>query len=173
MNLVLIGYRGTGKSTVAKILATQLGWQAVSTDARIVEQAQKSIPDIVAQYGWDHFRDIETEACSALKERDHLVIDTGGGIILRTKNLDALKPNGLVFWLTATVSTIARRISQGTQRPSLTGEKTFIEEIHAVLTERTPKYQAAADHVIATDHASPEDVASRIVTTFHRHVEDA
>ena len=173
MNLVLIGYRGTGKSTVAQILATRLGWQTVSTDARIVEQAQKSIPDIVAQHGWDHFRDLETEACSALKERDHLVIDTGGGIILRARNLDVLKPNGLVFWLTATVSTIARRISHDTQRPSLTGGKTFIEEIQDVLTERTPKYQAAADHVIATDHASPEDVASQIVTTFHRHVEDA
>ena len=173
MNLVLIGYRGTGKSTVAQILATRLGWQTVSTDARIVKQAQKSIPDIVAQYGWDHFRDLETAACSALKERDHLVIDTGGGIILRARNLDVLKPNGLVFWLTATVSTIARRISQDTQRPSLTGGKTFIEEIQDVLTERTPKYQAAADHVIATDHASPEDIASRIVTTFHRRIEDA
>ena len=173
MNLVLIGYRGTGKSTVAQILATRLGWQAVSTDAQIVERAQKSIPDIVAQYGWDHFRDLETDACSALKERDHLVIDTGGGIILRTKNLDALKPNGLVFWLTATVSTIAQRISQDTQRPPLTGGKTFIEEIQDVLTERTPKYQAAADHAIATDHASPEDVASLIVTTFHRRIEDA
>lgn len=172
MNLVLIGYRGTGKSTVAQILATRLGWQAVSTDAQIVERAQKSIPDIVAQYGWDHFRDLETDACSALKERDHLVIDTGGGIILRTNNLDALKPNGLVFWLTATVSTIAQRISQDTQRPALTGGKTFIEEIQDVLTDRTPKYQAAADHAIATDHTSPEDVASRIVTTFHR-VEDA
>ena len=173
MNLVLIGYRGTGKSTVARILATRLGWQTVSTDARIVERAQKSIPDIVAQHGWNHFRDLETEACSALKERDHLVIDTGGGIILRARNLDALKPNGLVFWLTATVSTIARRISQDTQRPSLTGGKTFIEEIQDVLTERTPKYRAAADHVIATDHASPEDVASQIVTTFHRRIEDA
>ena len=173
MNLVLIGYRGTGKSTVARILATRLGWQAVSTDAQIVERAQKSIPDIVAQHGWDHFRDLETEACSALKERDHLVIDTGGGIILRAGNLDALKPNGLVFWLTATVSTIAQRISQDTQRPSLTGGKTFIEEIQDVLTERTPKYRAAADHVIATDHASPEDVASRVVTTFHRRIEDA
>ena len=173
MNLVLIGYRGTGKSTVAKILATRLGWQAVSTDARIVEQTQQTIPDIVAQYGWDHFRDLETETCSALKERDHLVIDTGGGIILRTKNLDALKLNGLVFWLTATVSTITRRISQDTQRPSLTGGKTFIEEIQDVLTERTPKYQAAADHVIATDHASPEDIASQIMTTFHRRIEDA
>ncbi len=168
MNLVLIGYRGTGKSTVAKILAAELGWQMVSTDAHVVEQAQKTIPDIVAQEGWDHFRDLETEVCSALKEQDHLVIDTGGGIILRTNNMDILKPNGLVFWLTATVATIAQRISEDTQRPSLTTGKTFLEEIQDVLTERTPKYQAATDHVIATDHASPEDIASQILTTCHR-----
>lgn len=173
MNLVLIGYRGTGKSTVAKLLAAELGWQTVSTDALIIERAQQAIPDIVAQDGWDHFRDLETEVCAALKEQDHLVIDTGGGIILRTKNIEALKPNGLVFWLTATVSTITRRISHDTQRPSLTGGKTFIEEIHDVLTERTPKYQAAADHVIATDHASPEDIASQILTAFHRRSGDA
>ena len=121
MNLVLIGYRGTGKSTVAKILAAELGWQTVSTDALIIERAQQAIPDIVAQDGWDHFRDLETAVCLALKEHDQLVIDTGGGIILRTKNMDILKPNGLVFWLTATVSTITRRISHDTHRPSLTG----------------------------------------------------
>ncbi len=169
MNLVLIGYRGTGKSTVAERLATELGWRAISTDAHIVERAQKTIPDIVAQYGWDHFRDLETETCATLTEQDHLVIDTGGGIILRTKNVEALKTNGLVFWLTATVSTITRRISGDTQRPSLTGEKTFIEEIQDVLAERTPKYQAAADHCIATDDLSPEEIVLRIVTAARGH----
>ena len=164
MNLVLIGYRGTGKSTVAELLATRLGWRAVSTDAHIVEKAQKKIPDIVSGEGWEHFRDLETEACLALKEQDCLVIDSGGGIILRPENMEALKPNGLVFWLTATVSTITRRIADDTQRPALTAGKTFVEEIQEVLTERTPKYQAVADHTIATDDLSPEEIASHILT---------
>ena len=169
MNLVLIGYRGTGKSTVAKLLATQLGWKAISTDAQIVEQAQRSIPDIVASDGWEHFRNLETEVCLALKDRDRLVIDTGGGLILRPENVEALKPIGLIFWLTATVTTIARRISDDTQRPALTAGKTFVEEIQEVLTERTPKYQAAADHTIATDDLSPEEIVSRILTIAHGH----
>ena len=169
MNLVLIGYRGTGKSTVAELLATQLGWKAVSTDAQIAEKAQRSIPDIVASDGWEHFRNLETEVCLALKDRDRLVIDTGGGIILRPDNVEALKPNGLVFWLTATVSTITRRIADDTQRPALTAGKTFVEEIQDVLTERTPKYQAAADHTIATDDLSPEEIASRILTIARSH----
>ena len=169
MNLVLIGYRGTGKSTVAELLATRLGWRAVSTDAQIVEKAQMKIPDIVAGHGWEHFRDLETDVCLALKDQDRLVIDTGGGIILRPDNMEALKPNGLVFWLTAEVSTMTRRISEDTQRPALTAGKTFLEEIQEVLIERTPKYQAAAGHIIATDDLSPEEIASHILTIARGH----
>ncbi len=169
VKLILIGYRGTGKSTVATLLATRLGWKAISTDAQIVEKARMPIPDIVAGNGWEHFRNLETEVCLALKDQDRLVIDTGGGLILRPENVTALKPNGLVFWLTATVTTITRRITDDTQRPSLTAGKTFLEEIQEVLTERTPKYQAAADHVIATDDRSPEDIASQILTIAHGH----
>ena len=169
VNLVLIGYRGTGKSTVAELLATQLGWKAISTDALIVKKAQRSIPDIVASDGWEHFRNLETEVCLALKDRDRLVIDTGGGLILRPENVEALKPNSLIFWLTATVSTITRRIADDTQRPALTAGKTFVEEIQDVLTERTPKYQAAADHIIATDDRSPEEIASQILTIARGH----
>lgn len=164
MNLILIGYRGTGKSTVAELLATRLGWRVISTDAQIVEKAHMKIPDIVAGKGWEHFRHLETEVCLALKNQDCLVIDTGGGIIIRPDNMKALKPNGLVFWLTAKVTTITRRISDDTQRPALTAGKTFLEEIQEVLTERTPKYQAAADHTIATDDLSPEEIASQILT---------
>ncbi|MDE0146281.1 MAG: shikimate kinase [Nitrospira sp.] len=169
MNLALIGYRGTGKSTVAELLATRLGWKAVSTDAQIVEKAQMKIPDIVARNGWDHFRNLETEVCLALKNQDRLVIDTGGGLILRPENVEALKPNSLIFWLTATVSTITLRISDDTQRPALTAGKTFVEEIQEVLTERTPKYQAAADHTIATDDLSPEEITNQILTIAHSH----
>ena len=167
MNLVLIGYRGTGKSTVAKLVAAQLGWRTVSTDTRVVEQAGCSIPDIVARDGWDHFRDLETAVCGELKEQDHLVIDAGGGMILRPANIAAFKPDSLVFWLTATVETITRRIAEDTQRPSLTTGKTFVEEIQEVLTNRTPKYQAAADHTIATDGRSPEAIASEIVSVVN------
>ncbi len=169
MNLVLIGYRGTGKSTVTELLATSLGWKAISTDAQIVEEAQMKIPDIVASHGWDHFRNLETEVCLALKDRNRLVIDTGGGLILRPENVEALQPNSLIFWLTAAVTTITRRISDDTQRPALTAGKTFVEEIQEVLTERTPKYQAAADHIIATDDLSPETIASQILTIARSH----
>ncbi len=96
MNIVLIGYRGTGKSTVGRLLAARLGRELVSTDVEIVKRAKCTIPEIVAQYGWEYFRDLESDICRELASRDQLVIDTGGGAILRAQNVEALKENGAV-----------------------------------------------------------------------------
>ena len=164
MNIVLIGYRGTGKSTVGRLLAARLGRELVSTDAEIVKRAKRTIPEIVAQEGWEYFRNLESNICRELADHDKLVIDTGGGAILRTENVEALKKNGSVFWLTASVETIAKRIGDGNQRPSLTGTKSFVDEIQDVLRERTPKYQAAADHSIATDNRSISQLVDMILT---------
>lgn len=163
MNIVLIGYRGTGKSTVGKALARRLHRQVVSTDAEIIKHAGLSVPDLVRQFGWSHFRDLETAVCREVAARDGLIIDTGGGAILRQHNVDVLKKNGKLFWLTASVESIAARIGGDTQRPSLTGTKSFLEEIEEVLRERTPKYRAAADHIVATDGQAVERVVEHII----------
>jgi len=162
MNL-LIGYRGTGKSTVGKILAERLGRELVSTDAEIIRRVRLSVPDIVQRFGWDHFRDLESEVCRELAGKDELIIDSGGGAILRQQNVDCLKKNGVLIWLTATVRTIADRIGGDTQRPSLTGTKSFTEEVEEVLRERQPKYKAAANHMIETDGRSVIEVAEAIL----------
>ncbi len=164
MNIVLIGYRGTGKSTVGKLLARRLGRQFVSTDEEIVKRAKRTIPEIVAQEGWEYFRDLESEVCREFAGRDRLVIDTGGGAILRTQNVEALKKNGALFWLTASFETITKRIGRDNQRPSLTGSKSFVDEIQDVLRERTPKYQAASDHVITTDDRSIKQLVEILLT---------
>jgi shikimate kinase len=163
MNVVLIGYRGTGKSTVGKIVAARLGRQMLSTDKEIVRRAGSSIPEIVAAHGWEYFRDLESAVCQDLAGRDNLVIDTGGGAILRQQNVDVFKQSGLLIWLTASVETIAARIGSDTQRPSLTGTKSHVEEIRDVLSERMPKYQAAADMTLATDGRSIEELATAIL----------
>jgi shikimate kinase len=164
MNIVLIGYRGSGKSTVGRLLAARLGRELVSTDAEIVKRAQRAIPEIVAQEGWEYFRDLESDICRELVSRDQLVIDTGGGAILRAQNVEALKKNGTVFWLTASVETIAKRIGGDNQRPSLTGTKSFVDEIQDVLRERAPMYQAAADHIIAIDDRPTDQLVEAILT---------
>jgi shikimate kinase len=163
MNVVLIGYRGTGKTAVGKVLAAKLGRQVISTDKEIVRRAGSSIPDIVAARGWDYFRDLESSVCRELAGRDDLVIDTGGGAILRQQNVDVFKRNGRLIWLTASVETIAARIGGDAQRPSLTGTKSHLEEIQEVLAERIPKYQAAADVILATDGRSIDDLAATIL----------
>ncbi len=164
MNIVLIGYRGTGKSTIGRLLASRLGRKLASTDAEIVKRAQRTIPEIIAQEGWEYFRDLESEICRELSGHDQLVIDTGGGAILRTQNIEGLKKNGTVFWLTASVETIVKRIGSDNQRPSLTGTKSFVDEIQDVLKERVSKYHAAADHVIATDNRSLNQLVETVLS---------
>ncbi len=163
MNVVLIGYRGTGKSTVGKIVAARLGRVLVSTDAEIVKLVGRSITEIVEQHGWEYFRDLESKVCQELAGRDGLVIDTGGGAILRSRNVEGFKETGRLFWLIASVSTITERIGHDTQRPSLTRVKSFLDEIQDVLRERTPKYQAAADYILETDRKSATQVADEIL----------
>ena len=168
MNIVLIGYRGTGKSAVGTLVAERLGMTCVGMDARIVEKAGMSIPEIVAQQGWPGFRDMESEVAREYAARDGLVIDAGGGVIERPENVEVLRANGVVFWLKASVKTIVSRIQGDTQRPSLTGGKSFTDEVAEVLERRTPLYQNAAHHSIDTDPLTPDEVAARVVELFQK-----
>lgn len=168
MNIVLIGYRGTGKSTVARILGQRLRRKVISTDEEIVNEAGQPIPQIIEQFGWDHFRRLETQMCQNLTDQKNLIVDTGGGLILKEENVAMLKADGKIFWLTAEVSTIASRISGDTQRPSLSGTKSFVEEIEEILEIRRPHYQAAADVIIPTDNEPPETIAAQILLKFDK-----
>ena len=163
MNLVLIGYRGTGKSVVGELLADRLGMRLVGMDAAIVERAGMPVPEIVEQRGWPGFRDLESEVARELAGHDNAIIDTGGGVVERSENIEVLRANGRIFWLKASVGVIVGRIEGGTERPSLTGGKSFTEEVAEVLERRTPIYQGAAQHEIDTDPLTPEQVADRII----------
>jgi shikimate kinase len=162
MNLVLVGYRGTGKSVIARRLARMLGQPVVSLDNEIVRLAGKRIPELVAERGWGHFRDLEEQVCRRFGAEDGQILDCGGGVVEREANLAALRERGRVFWLKATPATIVARIGGDSNRPSLTGEKNFTDEISDVLQRRTPLYQAMAHEVIDTDGRSLDDIASEI-----------
>ena len=163
MNVVLIGYRGTGKSAVGVQVAARMSLRYVGMDALIVERAGMSIPEIVAAQGWPAFRDLESALAKELGAEDGLLIDTGGGVIERAENVEALRANGRICWLKASVATIVSRIHGDTQRPSLTGGKSFTDEVAEVLTRREPLYRAAAHFEIDTDPLTPEEVATEIV----------
>ncbi|HJV35551.1 shikimate kinase [Geomonas sp.] len=168
MNLVLIGYRGTGKSHVGQLLAARLGMPRVVMDDEIEKRAGMSTNEIVAKWGWPKFRDIESEIARELSNQDRLVIDTGGGVIERAENMEALSRNGRIIWLKASVETIVSRIESGTHRPALVAGKTFTEEVAEVLERRTPLYQSAANYVVETDGMSPYQVAEMVVELWQR-----
>lgn len=163
MNIVLIGYRGSGKSTIAEIVAKETGFRLMNLDAMIVEKAGIKIPEIVEKHGWEHFRDMETAVLEEAASGDNQVLDCGGGIIMREENRQVLKKAGPVFWLTAPVNVLAERIRHDDQRPSLTG-KSFVEEIEEVMKERLPLYRDSADHRVDTDQESAQECAKLIIS---------
>jgi shikimate kinase len=132
-------------------------------DKLIVNKLGMSIPEIVEIHGWETFRDVESQVAKDVSKEDMCVIDTGGGVVLRPENVAHLRRNGLVFWLQCRPRVIAERIREGKDRPSLTGSKSFLEEIEDVLEERTPKYSAACDHAVDTTGLGLGEVAERIM----------
>ena len=162
MNVVLVGYRGTGKSVVAQQLAARLGLKVVSLDEEIQRKGGQSIPEIVQERGWPGFRDLEEDIVRTFAVRDGQVIDCGGGVIEREANFDTLRAAGPVVWLKASPQTILARISGDDQRPSLTGTKSFTDEIVEVLQRRTPLYQRIAHHTVDTDARTIEEVTSEV-----------
>lgn len=168
MNIVLIGYRGTGKSHVGRLLSDKLSFPYVSIDKAIVLRAGMSIPDIVSQFGWPGFRDRETLEVREISVWDGIVIDTGGGVVERPENIQALRENGFLIWLKATVPTIVSRIAKGSERPALTEGKSFTEEVAEVLERRVPLYRSAAMHEIDTDGLAPEEIAEQIVLLWQK-----
>jgi len=161
-NLALLGYRGTGKSTVAVLLSAQTGWPAVSLDRAVVERAGIEIPEIVERFGWPGFREREREELLRAAALSGRILDCGGGVVEDPRNVEALKENALCVLLTARVATITARIGGDSNRPSLTG-KSIVEEIEEKLAQRGPLYRAAADIVLSTDDVSPAETAAEIL----------
>jgi shikimate kinase len=166
MNLVLIGYRGTGKTTVARHLARALAWDWVDCDVEVELRAGRSIATIFADGGESAFRDWESIVLAELIHRDRTVIAAGGGMVVRPDNRQLLATAGLVVWLTAHVDTIQTRLAAdvvtASQRPILLagGE----DEIRQLLTARTPLYRACAAFEVVTDDRSPDEVAAEILS---------
>lgn len=166
MNVFLIGYRGTGKSTVARLLAERLGWQACDADDEIEARAGLSIAEIFATQGEGAFRDWESRVIEDLAARDRAVLSLGGGAVLRPQNRAALAGRGPVVWLQATPETLWQRIQQdaatAARRPNLTSLG-GITEIIATLGERQEIYRQCALLAVDTEGKSPALVADEIL----------
>lgn len=153
MNLVLIGMRGSGKTTVAELLSKKLNRKFMETDKLLVKKAKITIPEIVSKYGWDHFRDLESEIIKDVCSHDKAVISTGGGVVVRQENINVLKKNSRIIYLSAKTETLWKRIGSDPNRPSLSG-KQGKDDLQTVLNQRKKLYLKTADYVLRTDGKS-------------------
>lgn len=170
MFIALIGYRGSGKSNVAPLVADQLGWTWIDADDEIERRAGKTIAAIFAEDGENAFRDLESTVLSDLIAKDRIVLALGGGVVLRPENRTSLGGgDGWVVWLRASPATLAERINAdattAARRPNLTA-KGGLEEIESLLEKRSPLYQECANLIVDTEGKSPEQVAGEIVAWF-------
>ena len=158
--IVLIGYRGTGKSSIGKALALQTGQSHLDTDQLIVDATGKTIPEIFNSEGEAGFREIEQHVIARIPSGAG-IISTGGGAVIRPANVQMLRMNSVIVLLTSKPEIIFKRIHK-TDRPSLTGLPPK-EEIENVLEERMPTYRSAADFVLDTSTTTAREAATQIL----------
>jgi shikimate kinase len=173
MNLFLIGYRCTGKTTVGKVIAATIDWDFVDADILLVKHYGKSIKDIIDTDGWEIFRHMEQAILMQICAADRQVVATGGGVVLDPENIRLMKESGRIFWLGASVQTIRKRMSEdetsGDFRPALT-DRGPIEEIEEMLLKRNPYYQDACDFFVSTDGIAVAEITNKIMDTLNMNV---
>jgi len=167
-NIALIGFMGTGKSTVGRLLAEQLQFAFLDTDALIEERTGRKITEIFATSGEQMFRDLEAQLVRDLETRKNTVISTGGGLPVNPHNLASLKQHSLVVCLWARPESIYERVRDQTHRPLL-NETDPLARIRSLLAIREPHYKQA-DILINSDLRSAREVTQQILNQFRSAV---
>ncbi|MDO8525060.1 MAG: shikimate kinase [Candidatus Omnitrophota bacterium] len=160
-NIVLIGFMGTGKTTIATSLSNKLDMRYVSTDDLIEKREKRTINEIFTKEGEDYFRDVESEVVREVSGMDGLVIDTGGGVVIREENLANLKSTGVVICLTADENTIMARTKKYKHRPLLNVEDPKLK-IRALFARRAPLY-AKCDHCVDTGKLTARQTVDKVI----------
>jgi shikimate kinase len=164
-NIVLVGFMGTGKSTVGRFLAEKLGWELIDTDFYIEKQEEMSITELFSKHGEPYFREIETRAILGIMDKSNQIVATGGGAVLAEANRKCLKANGFVVALTASLETIIQRVGGDRNRPLLQGKA---NEIVPKLLQRRKHAYDFADFTISTDRLRIEFIAQRLLVAYHK-----
>ena len=164
-NLVLVGFMGSGKSSVGREIARRWGFRFIDTDTAIRQKYKKSIPDIFATFGEPFFRDEENKALQDLQDTNHAVIATGGGIVLQQRNHRLLRSLGVVAWLTANEEVIWERVSRNHNRPLLRTPDPRTTIINLMST-RYPLYSSLADITVETSGLTHQEVADSAIAAI-------
>lgn len=161
-SLFLIGFMGTGKSSVAAALGDMLEQEVMEMDACIAHREGLSIPEIFAQKGESYFRRCETALLRDCADWEPLIVSCGGGAAMRQENVDAMRRCGTVILLTARPEVILERLKDDHSRPLLMGHKDT-GYISALMAQRQPRYQAAADIIVDTSDLAIEEVCHAVL----------
>lgn len=162
-NLYLIGFMGTGKTSVSGALHQKLGYEEIDTDARIRQEQGMSISDIFQEKGEAFFRQLETDCLKSLQGTEGKVISCGGGMAVKPENAALMKQNGKVILLTAAPETVLERVREDDSRPILQGHKN-VQDIARLMERRRQAYENAADITIATDGKTVAEIADEIIS---------
>ncbi len=161
-NIYLIGFMGSGKSSIAAGLNKLHGMTIVEMDQELVDREGMSINDIFAEKGEDYFRSKETELLMEISEKDNMVVSCGGGVVTRIENIELMKNSGKVILLSATPETIYDRLKDTDDRPLLKGNMN-VPYIAQMIEQRRPMYMTAADEIVVVDGKSPEEICREII----------
>ena len=161
-NIFLIGFMGSGKSTVADYLCEKFDMDVVEMDQVIAEQQGMSISEIFETYGEEYFRNLETQLLIDMQSKQNVIISCGGGVAMRERNVAEMKKNGKVVLLKADPQTILDRVKDSDERPLLNGHKN-VEYIADLMEARRAKYEAAADIVVQTDGRSALEICEEMI----------
>ena len=171
-NLILIGFRSTGKSTLAKILKEKTNRPLVSTDAFIENRLGTSILRFIeGGHSWEEFRGLEEEAVKECTSEEGAIIDCGGGVVERERNIGRLRQSGCVFWLQASAETILERLRLSSPRPALLRDVSEAREVRETLERRTPLYLRASHHTINVDGARLFEAPEIIIRLYPKREE--
>lgn len=169
-NIFLIGYMGTGKSTVAASMAKQYGMEVLEMDQMIVDREGMSISDIFAEHGEEYFRNVETKLLLEIQTQENKIVSCGGGVVLSKQNVEEMHKGGSIVLLSAKPETILERVKDDDSRPLLQGNKT-VQFISEMMEKRRTKYESAADIIIQTDNKQVVDICNEILKQIERQGE--
>ena len=172
-NLVLIGFRGIGKSTIGTMIAPKLNLKFVSIDKIIIQKIKMPIEQFINKKSWNDFRDIESKLCLSLKNKNHTLIDCGGGIVERDSNMAALKVKGLIFYLYASLETVLKRIEKNPSRPPLIKTSiNFKKECKIIYQKRRPLYEKHSDMKIDINEESISTCSEKVIQHYNHYLEN-
>lgn len=167
MNISLIGMMGCGKTTIGEMLAENMNFTCIDTDAEIVNEQKCSINEIFGTKGEKYFREIETNVLIKTLNNDNQIISTGGGIIKKEENIKLLKEKSIVIYLKADDKTLYERVKNNKERPLLNVED-IKEKISNLLNEREEKYQQA-HHTVSTENKQPSEIVNEIIGIINEY----